>query len=93
MMKEWPGGSYLVIKITPKVPGGRPLMAIGYKCNSRKVLGYIATKGGVSTESGDPYSSHFPKIYYNVSVIPVVCPHVIVRYFNDCNSIDNHNMM
>ena len=47
MMKEWPGGSYLVIKITPKVPGGRPLMAIGYKCNSRKVLGYIATKGGV----------------------------------------------
>ena len=29
LMKDWPGGSYLVMKITPRVPGGRPLMDIG----------------------------------------------------------------
>ena len=31
LMKDWPGGSYLFTKINPRVPGGRPLMAIGYK--------------------------------------------------------------
>ena len=28
-MKNWPGGSYLFMKSTPIVPGGRPLLAIG----------------------------------------------------------------
>ena len=28
LTKDWPGGSYLVIKSTLRVPGGRPLMAI-----------------------------------------------------------------
>ena len=31
LMKYWPGGSYLVMKINPKVPGDRPLLEIGYK--------------------------------------------------------------
>ena len=29
----------------------------------------------------------------NFSVHPVVCPHLIGRYFNACNSIDNKNIM
>ena len=29
-MKDWPVGSYLVLKSNPTVPGDRPLMAIGY---------------------------------------------------------------
>ena len=37
------GGSYLAMKSTPIVTGERPLLAIGYKYNSRKVLGFIAT--------------------------------------------------
>ena len=28
--KDWPGGSYLVLKITPRFPGDITLMAIGY---------------------------------------------------------------
>ena len=28
LMKDWPGGSYLVMKSTPIVPCGRPLLAI-----------------------------------------------------------------
>ena len=29
LTKYWPGGSYLVMKINPIVPGGRPPMSIG----------------------------------------------------------------
>ena len=31
LMKDWPGGSYIVMKITPIVTGGRSLLAIDYK--------------------------------------------------------------
>ena len=30
-MKDWTGGSYLVMKSTPRFPYGRPLLYIGYK--------------------------------------------------------------
>ena len=77
-MKYWPGGSYLVMKITPRVSGGRPLLTIGYKYNYRKVLGFISTEGSGITEPGDPYLSRFPHIFYsNVSVCPVVHPHLL----------------
>ena len=59
----------------------------------RKVLGFIGTEGYGSTEPGDTYLSRFPDIYYNVSVCPVVRPHLLGRYFNVCNSIYNHNRM
>ena len=67
-MKDCPGGSYLVLKSTPRFPGERPLLAIGYKYNSSKVLGFIATEGAGSTAQGDSYLSRFPDIYSNVSV-------------------------
>ena len=81
------------MKNNPRVPGGRPLMTIGYKYNSRKVLGFIATEGGGSTEPGDPYLSCFLDIYSNVSDCPSVFPHLLVRYYNACNTIDNRNSM
>ena len=49
LMKYWSGGLYLVLKITPRVPGDRPLMTIVYKYNSMKVLGFISTEGYGST--------------------------------------------
>ena len=93
MMKDRPGGSYIVMKITAIFPGGRPLLDIGYKYNYRKVLGFISTEGGWSTELGDPYLSSFPDIYSNVSVCPVCRPHFICMYFNAFNAIENHNSM
>ena len=93
LMKDWPGGSYLVLEITPRFPGEISLLAIGYKYNSRKVLGFIATEGAGSTEPGDPYLSCFPDIYSNVSVRLVVSPHLLGRYLNACNEIDNRNRM
>ena len=42
LMKDWPGGSYLVMKSTSRFPCVGPLLDIGYKYNYRKVLGFIA---------------------------------------------------
>ena len=77
----------------PRVSGGVTLMEIGCKYNSRNFLGFIATGGGGSTESGDPSLSSSPDIYSNVSVRPVVRPHLLDRYFNPCNKMYNHNRM
>ena len=81
------------MKSTPLFPVERQLLAIGYKYNYRKVLEFIANEGDGSTEPGDLYLSCFPDIYYNVSVCPVVCPHLLDRYFNAFNAIDKHNMI
>ena len=92
-MKYWPGGSYLVMKSTPRVTGEIPLLTIGYKYNSSHVLRFIATEGGVSTAPGDPYLSCLPYIYSNVYACPIVFPHLLGGYFNAYNSIYNHNSM
>ena len=42
LMKEWPVGSHLFMKSMPRVHGDRPLMVIGYKYRSQKVLGFIS---------------------------------------------------
>ena len=72
--KECPGGSHIFMKSDPIVPGGRPLMSIGYKYNYRNVLGFIDTGGYGSTETDSPYLSRFPDNYSNVSICPVVLP-------------------
>ena len=91
LMGNWPVGSYLVMKSNPRFPGGRPLMTIGYKCKSSKFLVFITDEGGRITEPCYPYLYHFPYMYYNVYVRPVVHPHLLGSYFNACNAIDNHN--
>ena len=93
LTNDWLGGSYLDLKSTPRVTCGIPLLVIGNKYNYRKVIVFIATEGGGNTEPGDPYLSCFPEIYSNVSVFPVVFPHLLGRYFNSYNTIDNQNMM
>ena len=92
-MRDFPGGSYFVMKITPSVPGGRPLLYIGYKNNPTNDLGFIATEWAGITETGYLYLSCFPYIYSNVSVHPVGCPHLLDSYFVACNAIYNYNKM
>ena len=92
-MEYWPGRSYLVMNSTQIFPGGTPLMTVGYKYNTRKFLGFIATEGGGSTEPVNPSLFHLSDIYSNVYFGPVVCPQFMVRHFNSYNAIDNHNRM
>ena len=81
------------MKSTSRFPGGRLLLAIRNKSNSRKVLGFISTEGGEINEPGDPYLSCFPDIYSSFYVRHVVHTQLLCRYFNACNSIYNHNRM
>ena len=60
---------------------------------SIKVLGFVNNEGAVSNEPGDTYLSRFPDNYSNASVCPVVSPHLLGRYVNACNAIDNQNMI
>ena len=52
LTKDCPVGSYIVLRRKPRVPGERPLIAIGYKYNSRKVISFVATAGAGSTMLG-----------------------------------------
>ena len=45
LMKEWPGGSRLVMKSTPIFPGDIPFMTTEYKYKYQNILGFIATDG------------------------------------------------
>ena len=84
-MKYWPGGSYLVMKINSRVSSGKILMDIGYKYNSRKLLGSISDEGSGSNEPDDIHLSRFPDMYSNVSVHLIFHTHFLVRCFNAFN--------
>ena len=55
LTKDFTGGSYLVLSSKPMLPGGRSLIAIGYKYNAHKVLYFIVTDNTGSTQAGLPY--------------------------------------
>ena len=56
------------MKITLRVPGGIPLMAIRYKYISHNILGFISMEGSRSTKPGFPCLSFYPDNYSNVSI-------------------------
>ena len=74
LTKDWPGGSYLVLRRKPMVPRGRPLIAIGYEYNAHKVLSFIVTDNIGSTKTGIPYLSKYPDQFTNVAIRPVARP-------------------
>ena len=69
LTKDWPGGSYLVLKSNPMLPGDRPLIAIGYKYNLRKVLSFIVTDNTGSTNTSILYLYHYLDQFTNVSIL------------------------
>ena len=74
---NWPGSSYLVLRSKTMLPGGRPLIDVGYKYNARKVLSFIVTDNAGSTKTGITYLSKYPDQFTNVSICPVACPLVM----------------
>ena len=63
------------------VPGGRLLIAIGYKYNARKVLSFIVTDNAGSKKTGISYLSKYPDQFTNVSIRPVARPVVMSIFF------------
>ena len=70
-----------MLRSKPIVPGDRPLIAIGYKYNARKVLSLIVTDNAGSTNNGIPYLSKYPDQFTNVSIRPFVRPLVMSKIF------------
>jgi hypothetical protein len=60
LMNDWPGGMSFVLEgvTPPSAPGevGLQLLAIGHKCNSRKVLSFVCTKDAGPTSNGIAYT-------------------------------------
>jgi hypothetical protein len=89
-MKDWCSGSYLVMEcISPKI--GKPIIAIAYKYNKRKVLCFLATKNAGATKPGTSYLAKFTDSMGNICVREVERPAVVADYICDSNIIDNHN--
>ena len=79
LTKNCPGGSYPVLSSKPMVPGGRPLIAIGYKYNARKVISFIVTDNAGSTNNGIPYLSKYPDQITNDAICLVSRPFVMSK--------------
>ena len=84
------GVSHIVIRSALRVTDDKIPIAIKSKYISQKVLGFIATEGAGINEPCAPYLSHYPGIFSNVYIWPVLLHHVIGRYFSACNAIDNN---
>ena len=74
LTQDGPGGSYLVLSRNPMVPGGRPIIAIGYKYNAREVLYFIVTDNAERTQVGLPYLFKYIEQFINVTIWPVASP-------------------
>ena len=72
------------------MPGDRPLIAIGYKYKTRKVLSFIITYNVGSTKTGIPYLSKYPDQFTNFAVRPVDRPLVMSKK-SAVNEVDSHN--
>ena len=79
------------------VPGGRPLMDIGYKYNTWKViyfievLVFIVTENSGSTQEGITYLSKYTEQFTNVNILPVARPLIMYKFFGSVNEVDYHN--
>ena len=89
-MKEWPGGSHIVLESKIK---GVDLLAIGYKYNKKKVLFFIATKGAGHTEPGEPYVAKWKDKNLNTLTREVPRPEIVSKYFQKSNVIDVNNQL
>ena len=81
LTKDWPGGSYPVLRSKPMVPGDRTLIAIGYKYNAWKVLYFIVIDNTGSTNNGITYLSKYTDQFTNVAICPVARPLVMSKKF------------
>ena len=77
LTKDWPGGYYLVLRRKTMVPRDRPLIAIGYKYNARKVLSFIVTENAWSTQADLLYLSKYPEklliLRFSLLLVPLLC--------------------
>ena len=89
--KYWTGGSYLMSRSKPMVPGGRPLIDIVYKYNAWNVLYFIVTDNSGKTQAGLPQFCKYLDQFANVSIHPVALPIFMYKLFFEVNEVNSHN--
>jgi hypothetical protein len=77
----------------PSAPGeaGLQLLAIGCKCNSRKVLCFVCTKDAGPATNGVAHQAKWTDEHGNVHARPVERPEVISRCFQRLDVVDAHS--
>ena len=68
LKKDWPEGSYLLLKRNYMVPRYRPLISVGYNYNYRKVPSFIAVEDSGSIKYGITYLSKYPYHFSYVAI-------------------------
>ena len=68
----------------------RPIIAIGYNYNARKVLSVIVTDNAVITKTGISYLSKYPDQFTNVAILYVARPLVMPKKYSSVNEVDSH---
>ena len=85
----WTGGSYLMLRIKPRAPRGRSIIAIWYKYNARKDLSFIVIDNTCITQANLTYLSKYPDQLYNVSIL-LFCIIVVYNRFGYVNEVKFH---
>ena len=91
LIKDCPGGSYLVLRSKHVVLRGRLIIAIGYKYTARRVIYFIVIADAWSTKAEIPYLSKYPDPFSNVPIHPVHNPLVVSKFFGYVDEVDSHN--
>ncbi len=86
--EEWPDGSSTVLEATVE---NTPILAIGYKYNSKKTQCFVCTKGAGGTENGISYVAKWKDKNNNTCTHNIPCPAVVSKYYTNSNIIDVHN--
>ena len=85
LTKDLPGVYYLVLRSKHIVPGGRPLISIGYKYNAQKVLSFIVTDNTGRTQVGPTYLYKCLNQFNNFYIRLVARPLVMSKFFGAVN--------
>jgi Transposase IS4 len=88
-MVDWPSGSHLVMEGIGEE--GVPMIIIGYKYNSRKVIVFLSTKNIAVTTCGKPYRARWRDTNHHGRHRDVKRPSIVSFFFLHSNSIDRHN--
>ena len=65
----------------PVVPRDRPLVAVGYKYNTQKIIYFIFIEYSGSTNAGIQYLSNYPGPFSNFAIITLACPLFMSKLF------------
>ena len=81
MMKDMPGGLWMVLRSNPAHTEGFPLVAAGYKYNSKTPIFFIMTEGAETTMKGKSYLASYADSYGNLCTRAVPRPAFASKYF------------